>query len=100
MSGIFFWGNGNLPEKWVPAGTGPDWELTEQLTPLAAVKQHVTVVSGMKVATGNGVPHESGPVGMLSGAPFPQGDTSTFALPSIDQVIAAQIGKDTRFRSL
>ncbi len=98
--GIFFWGNGNLPEKWVPAGTGPDWELTEQLTPLAAVKQHVTVVSGMKVATGNGVPHESGPVGMLSGAPFPQGDTSTFALPSIDQVIAAQIGKDTRFRSL
>ena len=98
--GIFFWGNGNLPEKWVPAGTGPDWELTEQLAPLAAVKQHVTVVSGMKVATGNGVPHESGPVGMLSGAPFPQGDTSTFALPSIDQVIAAQIGKDTRFRSL
>ncbi len=98
--GVFFWGNGNLPEKWVPAGTGPDWELTEQLAPLAAVKQHVSVISGMKVATGNGVPHESGPVGMLSGAPFPQGDTSTFALPSIDQVIAAQIGKDTRFRSL
>ncbi len=98
--GIFFWGNGNLPEKWVPKGTGPDWELTEQLAPLAPVKQHVTVVSGMKVQTGNGVPHESGPVGMFSGAPFPTGDTSTFALPSIDQVIASAIGGETRYRSL
>jgi hypothetical protein len=98
--GIFFWGNGNLPERWVPKGDGPEWELTEQLAPLAPVKEHVTVVSGMKVATGNGVPHGSGPVGMLSGAPFPEGDTSTFALPSIDQVIASAIGGETRFRSL
>lgn len=101
--GIFFWGNGILPERWVPKGTGADWELTEQLQPLAAVKEHITVVSGLKVYTGNSVPHGSGPVGMLSGAPFPAGvndiDT-TFALPSIDQVIAAEIGDDTRFRSL
>lgn len=98
--GIFFWGNGNLPEKWVPKGTGPEWDITEQLAPLADVKEHVTVVSGMKVMTGNEVPHGSGPVGMLSGAPFPDGDTSTFALPSIDQVIANAIGQDTRFKSL
>jgi hypothetical protein len=98
--GIFFWGNGILPERWVPAGTGPAWELSEQLAPLAPVKQHVTVVSGMRVATGNNVPHGSGPVGMLSGAPFPPGDETTFALPSIDQVIAAQIGGETRFRSI
>lgn len=98
--GIFFWGNGNLPDRWVPAGTGPDWELTEQLAPLAGVKEHLTVVSGMKVMTGNSVPHGSGPVGMLSGAPFPEGDESTFALPSIDQVIAEVIGQETRFKSI
>ena len=98
--GIFFWGNGVLPERWVPKGTGPEWELTEQLAPLANVKEHITVVSGMKVHTGNSVPHGSGPVGMLSGAPYPAGDETTFAVPSIDQVIAAEIGKDTRFRSL
>jgi hypothetical protein len=98
--GIFFWGNGNLPERWNPAKEGPDWELTEQLQPLSAVKEHVTVVSGMKVATGNSVPHGSGPVGMLSGAPYPVGDETTFAVPSIDQVIAAAIGGETRFRSL
>ncbi|MBK8258495.1 MAG: DUF1552 domain-containing protein [Polyangiaceae bacterium] len=98
--GIFFWGNGNLPDKWVPAGNGPEWELTEQLMPLAAVKEHITVVSGMKVATGNSVPHGSGPVGMLSGAPYPIGDETTFAVPSIDQVIANEIGKDSRFKSI
>jgi Protein of unknown function (DUF1552) len=98
--GLFFWGNGILPKRWDPAGEGPDWEVSEELAPLSAVKQHVTVVTGMKVYTGNTVPHSSGPVGMLSGAPFPPGDTNTFALPSIDQVIAAQIGNETRFRSL
>lgn len=98
--GLFFWGNGILPERWVPKSTGPDWPLSPQLAPLAAVKQHVSVISGMKVNTGNTVPHSSGPVGMLSGAPFPPGDTNTFALPSIDQVIAAAIGGDTRFRSI
>ena len=98
--GIFFWGNGVLPDRWVPAGTGPDWELTEQLAPLAAYKEHITVVSGMKVHTGNSVPHGSGPVGMLSGAPYAPNDETTFAEPSIDQVIAAAVGGDTRFRSL
>lgn len=98
--GMFFWGNGNLPERWTPSGSGPDWEPSEQLAPLAAFKEHITVVSGMKVMTGNSVPHGSGPVGMLSGAPYPAGDETTFAAPSIDQVIAATIGGETRFRSL
>lgn len=98
--GIFFWGNGILPDRWVPKGNGPEWELSEQLAPLAPVKEHLTIVTGMKVYTGNSVPHGSGPVGMLSGAPFPSGDTTTFAVPSIDQVIAAEIGGETRFRSL
>jgi hypothetical protein len=98
--GIFFWGNGVLPDRWVPAGTGPDWEPSPILMPLAGIKKKLSVVSGMKVYTGNTVPHGSGPVGLLSGAPFPAGDTSTFAKPSIDQVIANEIGGDTRFRSL
>lgn len=96
--GIFFWGNGNIPEKWNPAQTGPDYELSEQLSPLAPVKSEITVVSGMNVLTGNTVPHGSGPAGFLSGAPM-LGERS-FARPSVDQLIAAEIGKDTRFKSL
>ena len=99
--GIFFWGNGALPDRWVPAGTGgPTWEPSPLLMPLASVKDKITVVSGMKVYTGNMFPHLSGPVGMFSGAPFANNDSSTFAEPSIDQVIANEIGKDTRFKSL
>jgi hypothetical protein len=30
---IFFWGNGVLPEKWVPSATGMGLELSEQLAP-------------------------------------------------------------------
>lgn len=98
--GIFFWGNGTLPERFIPKGTGPDWEPSSELAPLAPVKGHVNVISGMNITTGDGEPHAVGPVGMLSGAPFPPKDNSTFAVPSIDQVIASAIGTNTRFRSL
>src|SRR5690349_7053838 len=51
--GIFFWGNGTLPDRWIPEGTGPAWELSPQLAPLGPVKDHVSVVTGMKVYTGD-----------------------------------------------
>lgn len=101
--GVFFWGNGVLPERWVPAATGEGdaWQLSDQLAPLAAVKDKITVVSGMRVQTGNELAHASGAAGILSGSSLQiTGDSSTFALPSIDQVMAAKLGGDTRFRSL
>ena len=100
--GIFFWGNGILPDRWVPAGMGPTWELSPTLMPLADVKDKITVISGMKVNTGNTVPHYSGSAGILSGAAPLNNETEldTFTVPSIDQVIAAAVGQEPRFRSL
>lgn len=99
--GLFYWGNGNLPDRWDPAIEGPDWELTEQLAPLASVKDLITVVTGMEVKVPNEVPHGSGLAGILSGAPLLRSDDGdTFALPSLDQVIAEAIGGDTIYRSL
>lgn len=101
--GLFFWGNGMLPDRWVPTGEGDGdaWSLSDQLKPLARHKDHITVVSGMRVMTGNEIPHTSGASGILSGAPLiSNGDDHTFMLPSIDQVIAQAIGGATRFRSL
>jgi hypothetical protein len=64
------------------------------------MRSEITVVSGMKVHTGNIVPHGSGPAGLLSGAALLKEDTDSFAAASIDQIIAGAIGGDTRFRSL
>ena len=98
---IFFWGNGVLPEKWVPSTTGTGFELSEQLAPLAAVREHISVVSGMSVKTGNPVAHLAGPSGFLAGRPLiVTGNDSTFSGPSIDQIIASEIGANTTFRSL
>src|SRR5689334_7537038 len=66
--GIWFWGNGVLPQHWAPAGTGPDWVPAGQLLPLAALQQYVTVVSGTRVNTPNTAPHGSGPAGLFTGA--------------------------------
>jgi hypothetical protein len=100
--GLFFWGNGNRPEQWRPTGEGDSWELSEELAPLANVQHKITVVSGMAVKTGNTFPHTSGAVGLLSGAaPLEASDGSTtWALPSVDQVIADAIGGETIYSSL
>ncbi len=99
--GMFFWGNGMIPDFWVPQGEGTEWELSESLTPLAAFKDDISVISGLNVMVPNSIAHHSGAAGILTAAPLLQeGGRNTFQLPTIDQVIAEQIGNDTRFRSL
>ncbi|MCB9506281.1 MAG: DUF1552 domain-containing protein [Myxococcales bacterium] len=99
--GLYFWGNGILPDRWVPADSGAQYTLSEQLAPLEPVRDVVSVLTGLEVKTGNPVAHISGPAGLLTGQTVVvSGDDETFAAPSIDQVMAAAIGGDTRFRSL
>jgi hypothetical protein len=101
--GIFFWGNGNLPERWTPVGEGGpgDWQLSEQLAPLLPVQHLVSVVSGTSVRVPNRVPHGSGAAGILTGMPLiSENGSDTYAGPTLDQVIAAEIGTDTVFRSI
>lgn len=99
--GLYFWGNGILPDRWVPTDTGPDYTLSPQLAPLEGVRDHVAVLSGYTLKVANVVAHGSGVAGILSGRDMiQQGEDATFAGPSLDQVIAGAIGDATRFRSL
>lgn len=99
--GLFFWGNGILPERFVPQQTGETWELSEQLKPLSPFHKKLTVVSGMQVAVPNVEPHFATAAGILSGRPLQVvGTNSTFAGPSIDQVAAEALGQETLYRSL
>lgn len=100
--GVYFWGNGVLPERFIPTGEGADWQLSEQLQPLASVKDDITVVSGLEIKTGNVIPHGSGAAGILSGAPLivKTNDDNSFSSPTVDVLMAREIGGDTRFQAL
>ncbi|MFO0625989.1 MAG: DUF1552 domain-containing protein [Polyangiales bacterium] len=95
--GVWFWGNGVVPDQWPPGTEGANWTPSSLLMPLMPVRENLTVITGTRVATLNTVPHGSGPAGVLTGDALMNGQ---FSRPSLDQVIAEQVGGDTRFRSL
>jgi hypothetical protein len=102
--GIYYWGNGMIPDRWTPEGTGMGdaWKLSPELALLEPVKDDITVITGMSVKAQNIEPHWSGIAAILSGVPLLHRSQQdyTFAAPSIDQLIADEVGKNTRFPSL
>lgn len=96
----WFFGNGTLPGRWKPAstGAGAGWQLSPQLEPLAGVKSHLTVISGLenRLVTG-GVEHPTGSAGATTGAPI---DGNAVRAPSIDQIVAGVISAGAPYRSL
>lgn len=101
----FFWGNGNIPDRWVPRKDPltSDWILAPQTMPLASVKDDITFVTGLAVKTANSEAHTAGACGIFTGSsPFVVGTRKTFASATLDQVIADMpgVGDATRFRSI
>ena len=100
---LWFWANGMLPETWTPAtsGQGDAWALTPQLAPLAPVKHRICLVTGTEIRFPNRIPHFSSTAGLLTGRD-PNGEEGSWTVsgPSIDQVLAQELGGATRFRSL
>ena len=67
--GTWFWGCGMIPDRWQPKKIGADYDLPPQLAPIAAVKQHVSVLTGFDVlldGKGN-LPHLTGNTGVRTG---------------------------------
>ena len=95
------WFNGNgIPERyWIPSEEGSDYRITPCLAPLAAYRKEVHVLSGVDnaAAGGRGNGHTNSMSGLMTGTDFTGRGPSG---PSIDQIIAAKIGGDSRFRSL
>jgi hypothetical protein len=102
-SRFVLWFNGNgIPERyWIPAETGPEYEMTPCLAPLAPFRNDIHVITGVDnyaaglPGPGNG--HHNSMSGLMSCTPFSGRGAGG---PSIDQVIAAKIGGESRFRSL
>ncbi|MDP1822714.1 MAG: DUF1552 domain-containing protein [Archangium sp.] len=102
----WFFGNGVIRSKWKPVQVGTTYTPSEQLVPLSAVRDYVSVISGFNVKTPNLRGHHNGAAALLSGAPMipldpgGAGYNSKFGLKSIDQVAADAIAGTTTFKSL
>src|SRR5579863_7424936 len=98
---LWFNGNGVVEKFWIPTETGPDYQLTPCLTPLAPYRDDVHVITGLDNPSarmpGPGNDHHRSMSSLVSGTSFTGRGAGG---PSIDQVIASKIGGETRFRSL
>jgi hypothetical protein len=97
---LFSWGNGVHPDLWIPDESGTDWALSPQLMPLSPHKEYLSVMTGFEVKAPNNDAHVSGPCGLLSGRPLSNAGGFSFTGPTVDQMIANEIGGDTQFKSI
>lgn len=97
--GTWIWGCGFIPQKWIPAATGSEYLMPEDLAPLEPYREKLALFSGFDVRL-DGVankPHVTGCLGLRTGIPVPNENVKA---PTLDVLIGQQIGGDTRFRSL
>lgn len=92
------WFNGNgIPERyWIPSTTGANYDVTPCLTPIARVKDDVLVMSGLDNTYG-GAGHPQSLCALMTCTRL---NSTGPSAPSLDQVLAAKIGGNSRFRSL
>ena len=102
-SRFVLWFNGNgIPERyWIPDQTGPGFEITPCLSPLAPFRNDIHIISGLDnpsgAKAGPGNEHHRSMSALMTGTQFTGRGAGG---PSIDQLIAAKIGGASRFRSL
>jgi hypothetical protein len=98
--GTWFWGLGCSPGRWHPKNVGADYDLSPELSPMAAYKQKVSVFRNFDCLLDGkpNFPHGTGGPTIRTGiAPGNQG-----VLPgaSFDNIIANTIGTTSRFQTL
>ncbi len=96
------WFNGNgIPERyWIPDETGSGYALTPCLSPLARLRDDVHVVSGLDnsaIVNTAFDGHSTAMSALMTCTRFSGRGPSG---PSLDQLVAAKFGSETRFRSL
>lgn len=98
--GTWFWGCGMNPDRWQPTKAGAGYDLPVELAALDGLTSHVSVLSGFGVTLDGraNIPHWTGVMSTLTGAvPAREFDVDA---PTLDTIVARQLGSTTRFRSL
>ena len=97
----WFFGNGVILRKFEPDAVGPSWELSEELAPLASVKDYVSVCTGLRNRCEQLITHHEG-MTVFNGHTMVEinGLFSKAGGPTIDQVIADRISEGTSTASI
>ena len=99
--GFVYFPHGALQEYWTPAQTGRDFEFPFILKPLEPLRDHVTVVSGLRNKGGESAsPHGIIEETWLSCVSPRSRDAKTGVGVTADQIAARHLGKDTPLPSL
>src|SRR6202795_1948190 len=86
--------------RWTPSGQGA-LELSPILTSLKPVKDHVTVLTNMRLQNAYPGTHDTSNAAFLSAAPAKHTESSDYFLgTTVDQIAAKQMGRDTQLASL
>jgi hypothetical protein len=107
--GFIYIPNGTIQPMWVPSTTGADFEWSPILSPLAPLRDRIVVLSGLahmeadSRGDGNG-DHARATAVWLTGVHAYDRDRTGVAgvqlATTVDQIIARELGKDTRLPSL
>ncbi|NCF85010.1 MAG: DUF1552 domain-containing protein [Verrucomicrobiaceae bacterium] len=104
--GFFFVPNGVNLEHWRPTKTGPNYELSRTLQPLASLKNDFSVLTGLTHNSGRanddgaGDHARSGSVFLTGAQPLKSEGAEVRCGQSVDQVAADHLASQTRFGSL
>ena len=92
--------HGPAMDKWTPSGAGADFELSPILSPLEPYKEYLTSFANLENAASDGSVHTINPATWLS-ATRPDGTGSNpHMAPTLDQIIAGEIGQETPLPSI
>jgi hypothetical protein len=100
---VLFFPNGVWKDNWIPKQSGSDYELPFALTPLAGLKNDITVFSNLdKAHSRGGDGHYAKTANFLTGLRVAKttGKNINVGNASVDQIIAAKLGHRTPLPSL
>ena len=99
--GFVFIPRGCDQARWTPLGQGKLGELSPILAPREPVKDHVTVLTNMRLQNAYPGTHDTSNASFLSAAPAKHTESSDYYLGiTVDQIAAKEMGRDTQLASL
>jgi len=99
--GFVYFPNGAIMDQWIPKTAGPGFEFTPTLAPLEPFRDQLVVIGNLARAGTTIGDHAVAAAGWLTGVYAKKTEAEdVLAGPTIDQLIAKQIGADTAFPSL